>query len=107
MRLPLLHEESRCENRKKGNRILHPYLPQKGLNSASTPALCLDLDDIQYHVPMFLYVYRLMVCNFLFSNLDQVSSIYKHGGKGRALSSIESCPIRAHSLPPRTFLLDA
>lgn len=39
-----LHEESRCETRKKGNRILHPYLPQKRLNSASTPAQLPGLD---------------------------------------------------------------
>jgi hypothetical protein len=48
------------------------------------PALRLDLDDIQYHVPMFLYYYRLMVCNFLFENLDQVSRIYKQGARPRS-----------------------
>jgi hypothetical protein len=40
----------------------------------------IDLDDIQYHVPILLDYYRLMVCNFLFENLDQVSPIYKQGG---------------------------
>ena len=41
-------------------------------SKSSCAALRLDLDDI---LPMFLYVYRLMLCNFLFENLDQVSRI--------------------------------
>lgn len=47
--------------------------------------------EFTYHVPMFLYVYRLMVCNFLFSNLDQVSRIYKQ--EGVAKKQPADCPL--------------
>lgn len=55
------------------------------------PIFRIELDDIQYHVPMLLYVYRLMVCNFLFENLDQVSRIYKQGGVAKKQPA--DCPL--------------
>ena len=51
----------------------------------------LNLDDMILNVPMVLYVYRLMVCNFLFDNLDQVYRIYKQGGVAKKQPA--GCPL--------------
>jgi hypothetical protein len=58
-------------------------------------ALRLDLDYIQYYVPMFLYVYWLMLCNFLLDNADRVCRIYQSGGVAKKQPALTATiPIR-------------